>query len=92
MSRTTRKRTYARMAAVLPVLGLALGGFTVPSASAAAPTPCEAKDGGYYCDMNDIASTLSGLLSPVFKITCIDPQVQTTIICRVNEDNTPFSG
>src|SRR6266498_5258054 len=35
-----------------------------------------------YCDANDIASLLSGLLDPVFNLTCLNRETNV-VICRV---------
>ncbi|MEV4504176.1 hypothetical protein [Streptomyces klenkii] len=87
MSRYTHKRICARVAAVLvaPVLSL---GLLAPSASAATLAdpllPCEGRDGGFFCDANDIAGALSDLLNPVFQVTCQNPEANP-IICRVQD-------
>ncbi|MGK5548858.1 hypothetical protein ACSNOH_29615 [Streptomyces sp. URMC 127] len=83
------------MAAVLTGPALCLG-LLAPSASAdpavavgTSLLPCEARDGGYFCDLNDIASALADLLNPIFKTTCVNP-AKDTIACRVNSGDTPF--
>ena len=101
MPQHTRKPARARAVAVLaaPVLSL---GLLAPSASAATLASqqpanpgglglCESTDEGFACDLNDIAGLLSGLLNPVIGLTCLNPETNF-VICRVNEDNTPFGG
>ena len=41
-----------------------------------------------YCDANDIASLLSGLLDPVFNLTCLNRETNV-VICRVDTDKAP---
>jgi hypothetical protein len=98
------RKSSARVAAAVAVSALAVG-LLAPAVSAAT-TGGEATadqvpeslscftnpvDGGYYCDLNDIAGVLSGLLDPVFQLSCIIPGPSSPV-CRVNTDNTPFSG
>ncbi|WP_217213176.1 hypothetical protein [Streptomyces sp. AC550_RSS872] len=40
---------------------------------------------------NGIAGPLSALLDSALKITCLNPETNV-IVCRVNTDNTPYSG
>lgn len=56
---------------------------------------CEMEDIGsgdgkesFSCDLNDIAGLLSGLLDPVFGVTCLDRQ-GNVIICPVDADKAP---
>lgn len=80
----SRKRTYLRLAAVLPALAFPLA-LAAPAASAAPdndPVPVDA---------NDIAAGLSGVLSSVVEVACTDSNANI-IICHVNPDNTPFDG
>jgi hypothetical protein len=79
---------------------LAAGGMLTLATPAHADGPsllakiCEFKgvgygDGpGFYCDSNDIAVLLSGLVDPVFNITCLNHDTKT-VICRVDKDRAP---
>ncbi|WP_219517628.1 hypothetical protein [Nonomuraea ceibae] len=43
--------------------------------------------GGYFCDLNDIAGTLSGVLDGVLNLTCLNRETNF-IICR-NQSQAP---
>lgn len=85
-------RRIAVLAVAVPLLTLgATSAANADSGGGSSLLPCDSRDGGYYCDANDIAGLLSGLLNPIFNVTCLDPE-STVFICRVNTDNTPYGG
>lgn len=105
MSQRTHKSARARVAAVIAAPVICLG-LMAPSAAAATVASPQQEGGGgvtgqlcgphpeyggFFCDLNDIAGLVSGVLSTALGLTCLDPE-SNTIICRVNTDNTPFSG
>ncbi|MFC7220955.1 hypothetical protein ACFQLX_22770 [Streptomyces polyrhachis] len=101
MSHRSKKSARARVAAVIAAPVLCLG-FMAPQAAAAAAAPAQVPSptslcgphptyGGFFCDLNDIAGLVSGVLTTALKLTCLNEQTNF-IICRVNTDNTPFSG
>ncbi|HVK19990.1 MAG TPA: hypothetical protein VM677_01380 [Actinokineospora sp.] len=56
---------------------------------------CEMEDIGwgdgkesFSCELNDVAGLLSGLLDPVFNLTCLNRETNV-VICRVDTDKAP---
>jgi hypothetical protein len=92
MTRTFRRLAVIAVAAPVLMLGAASAANAAPgdtgglTGSICGTNP---DDGGFYCDLNDIAGLVSGVLDTALKLTCIDPE-SNVVICRVNTDNTPY--